>query len=207
MIVNKTITAWNILIVTLVGVLLQFVMMIQHSELHPVEAVVRFFSYFTILSNLSVAIFFAMQISKKHQPSHFFLQPATSLSVTVYILVVGLIYQVILSKLYSPQGLNLLANNIIHGFTPISTFIFWLVFESKRKIEYRSIIYFLIYPLIYLIYTLIRGSIVQFYPYPFIDVIKIGLQQVLINSTYVMFLFLVLFFALAGLANYRHKRA
>ncbi|TXT33666.1 MAG: hypothetical protein FD136_764 [Chitinophagaceae bacterium] len=207
MIVNKTITAWNILIVTLVGVLLQFIVMMQHTKLPPVEAVVRFFSYFTILSNLIVATFFAMQIFKKQQPTHFFLQPATSLSVTVYIMVVGLIYQVILSKLYSLQGLNLLANNILHGVTPIATFIFWLVFESKRKVQYNSIVYFLIYPLIYLIYTLIRGSIVQFYPYPFVDVIKLGLQQVFINSTYVMFLFLILFFSLAGLANYRHNRA
>ena len=207
MIVNKTITAWNILIVTLVGVLLQFVLMIQHTELPPVEAVVRFFSYFTILSNLIVAVFFGMQILKKHQPNHFFLHPATALSITVYIIVVGLIYQVILSKLYFPKGLNLLADNIIHGVTPIATFMFWLVFESKRKVHYRSIFLFLLYPLLYLIYTLLRGSIVQFYPYPFVDVSKLGIQQVLMNSFYVMILFLVLFFALAGLANYRHKRA
>ncbi len=207
MIVNKTITAWNILIVTLVGVLIQFVLMLQHTELPLIEAVVRFFSYFTILSNLLVAVFFAMQILKKHQPDHFFLKPAAALSVTVYIIVVGLIYQVILSKLYFPKGLNLLADNIIHGVTPVATFIFWLVFESNRKVQFRSIVFFLLYPLLYLIYTLLRGSIVHFYPYPFVDVTKLGIQQVLINSFYVMILFLVLFFALAWLANYRHKRA
>lgn len=207
MIVNKTITAWNILIVTLVGVLIQFVLMLQHTELPLIEAVVRFFSYFTILSNLLVAVFFAMQILKKHQPDHFFLKSATALSVTVYIIVVGLIYQVILSKLYFPKGLNLIADNIIHGITPLATLFFWLIFESKRKIQYGSVVYFLLYPLLYLIYTLIRGSFIQFYPYPFVDVTKLGIQQVLMNSFYVMLLFLVLFFALAWLANYKHKRA
>lgn len=205
--VNKSITSFIILSVTFIGILLQFIVMMQHSKLPLVEAVVRFFSYFTILSNLIVVIYFSMQILQKNQPNHFFLLSETSLSVTVYIMVVGLIYQVILSKLYHPQGLNLLANNIIHGFTPIATFVFWLIYESKRKIRFATILYWLIYPLIYLVYTLFRGSIIQFYPYPFVDVIKFGMQQVLINSFFVMLLFLFLFIGLGSLANIRSKKA
>ena len=122
--VNKSITSLIILSVTFIGILLQFILMMQNRQLPLLESMVRFFSYFTILSNILVVVFFSMQIVKKDQPKHFFLLSETSLSVTVYIMVVGLIYQVILSKLYHPLGLNLLADNIIHGFTPIATFIF-----------------------------------------------------------------------------------
>lgn len=181
--------------------------MIGSRQLPLFESVVRFFSYFTILTNLIVAIFFSMQMLKKNQTNHFFLLSETSLSVTVYILVVGLIYQFILSKLYHPQGLNLLADNIIHGFTPIATLIFWLFYESRRKIRFATILYWLLYPLIYLVYTLFRGSIIQFYPYPFVDIIKYGMPQVLINSFFVMLLFLFLFIGLGGLANIRSKKA
>jgi hypothetical protein len=148
-----------------------------------------------------------MQIVKKDQSKHFFLLSETALSVTVYIMVVGLIYQVILSKLYNPQGLNLLADNIIHGFTPIATFVFWLIYESKRPIRFITIGYWLIYPLTYLIYTLLRGAVIHFYPYPFVDVIKFGINQVLVNSFFVMLLFLFLFTALGWLANFRSKKA
>jgi hypothetical protein len=57
-------------------------------------------------------------------------------------------------------------------------------------VRYKQIPRWLAYPLIYLFYILIRGNFAGFYPYPFVDVVKLGLQKVLENSVMLMLLFI-----------------
>ena len=45
-----------------------------------------------------------------------------------------------------------------------------------------AILPWLLYPLIYVIFVLTRGSFSGFYPYPFIDLSKLSILQVFINS-------------------------
>jgi hypothetical protein len=87
------------------------------------------------------------------------------------------------------QGWFMIADNILHAFIPFLMLVYWILFLSAKKIKVQTIPYWLIYPVVYLVYTLIRGSFVDFYPYPFVNVNKLGYNKVLLNSS-----FLVLFF-------------
>jgi hypothetical protein len=49
-----------------------------------------------------------------------------------------------------------------------------LLIVLGSRLNIRQIGYWLIYPLIYVVYTLIRGAISSFYPYPFLSPAKIG---------------------------------
>lgn len=189
------------------GVFIQFYISMRiPSTATKAEVIIRFFSYFTILSNLLVIWFFGMKaLAAEVDYESFSKLPETATAITVYIVVVGLIYQFVLRGLYHLEGIHKMADNIIHGFTPTATLLYWIVFESKRKVNMKTIPLWLIYPGVYLVYTLIRGYLVHFYPYPFVDVDKYGLQKVLMNSFFVMLLFLILSFLFAAIAKKRHQ--
>ena len=50
----------------------------------------------------------------------------------------------------------------------------------------------LIYPLVYLPYVLVRGASTGRYPYPFLDVGDLGLGVVLVNTVVLTIVFLIL---------------
>jgi hypothetical protein len=62
------------------------------------------------------------------------------------------------------------------------------------------------YPLIYCFYTLIRGSFADFYPYPFMDVLKLGYSKVVVNSMYITLAFLAVSFLLVGVGKLKREK-
>jgi hypothetical protein len=167
----------------------QYVLIIENKTASIPETSIRFFSYFTILTNLLVACYFSIQLFSGFSSAKIS-KPGVLTALTVYITVVGLVYQFILRPLWAPQGLQKVVDELLHSFIPLLVIIYWYYNENKQATQYRQIPRWFIYPVVYLIYALLRGNISGFYPYPFIDVSKIGMQQVLINAG-----FLLLFFA------------
>ena len=70
----------------------------------------------------------------------------------------------------------------------------------------KSLFSWLIYPFIYIILILIRGNYSDYYPYPFINVLNLGLKAVLINSFFLMILFLVLSLILVGIGKWIERK-
>jgi len=71
------------------------------------------------------------------------------------------------------------------------------IYCIKKTIELKSLLKWLLYPIVYIALVLIRGSFSSFYPYPFLDVQTLGIGKVLTNSLFlliVMVIFLVLFY-------------
>jgi hypothetical protein len=60
-------------------------------------------------------------------------------------------------------------NTVIHYIFPLVVLADWLYQPPRSTLRFGQMGYWLIYPLIYLVYTLIRGAIVGFYPYPFLN--------------------------------------
>jgi hypothetical protein len=114
----------------------------------------------------------------------------------MYIVVVGVAYHFLLAHIWSPTGLQYVADVLQHYAVPIIYCVYWLFFATKIKLAYIYSILWLIYPLVYFIYALLRGLIVHTYPYPFIDVTTLGYPQVLLNS-----LMLLVVYVLLGLST------
>ncbi len=170
---------------TWIALLLQFYLQIINRSTDVSEAVMRYFSYFTILTNLLVAICFTSLLFTKGKGYRFFKQASVITATTVYILIVGLIYNVVLRSLWNPQGLQLLADNLLHTSTPLLVLIYWFVYVPAKEVSWKQTPVWMLYPFIYLIYVLIRGSLSNFYPYFFIDAGKLGYGKALINAVYV----------------------
>ncbi len=185
----------------------QFYININSNVAGTSELVARYFSYFTILTNLLVAICCAVLVLKPSSKwGHFFSNQKTLTAITVYILVVGLIYNIILRFIWNPQGLQKMVDELLHTVIPLLFLLLWVFLVKKKSLKWKAFLPWLIYPLAYLVFILIRGAFSGFYPYPFIEVTKLGYQKVVINSLGITIVFIVLsvlFIAVGNLSNRR----
>ena len=60
-------------------------------------------------------------------------------------------------------------NDVMHRYTPLVLLIDWLIFPPRARIDESRALAWLAFPAVYGIYSLIRGPIVDWYPYPFLD--------------------------------------
>jgi len=154
-----------------------------------VEAVIRFASYFTVTTNTLVAVLLTLSLIRSPERAP---RPPIMAAATVYIIVVGVIYYLLLSKSWNPQGLQLVANVGLHYVMPAVMIVYWLTFVPKGEARWSHAVRWLVYPLAFFGYTLIEGLRVNWYPYSFFDVTALGYVKVAING----FGLLVFFYAL-----------
>ena len=185
---SKKISEIIIAVVAWSALVLQLWLMLKNAKsigFTTTATLTNFFSYFTILSNLLVAV------SCSARSDSFFAGTKTRSAIALYIFIVGLVYNLVLRSLWHPTGSQLLADNLLHVVVPVVYLIYWFVFTPKKVLTWKDILPWLIFPLIYLVYSLVRGPIAHWYPYPFLDVDKHGFGKVLLNAFFVLLAFLV----------------
>lgn len=155
-----------------------------------VVGVMKFFDYFTILSNILVATVFTTVGSQRYADG-FFAHPNVKTGVGVYIFITGIVYFLILRHTWNPTGLSWVADVALHYVMPTLYFIEWLFFTPKGYLRWRDVVQWLAFPLAFVVWALVWGAIFGFYPYPFIDVATLGYPQVLVNSVFMAIGFLV----------------
>jgi hypothetical protein len=173
------------------AVIVQYVIMLRISTDTIIETTIRFFSFFTILTNLMVALWFSAYAFQRSSTSNI-ITVRNQYALTVYIAVVGIVYQVALRHLWKPQGMQFLVDELLHTIIPLLVIVFWFFTASGAKLKYGSIFQWLWYPAIYFGYVLFRGKLSGEYPYPFVNVGEIGIRQVLLNAGLMLLFFLLL---------------
>ncbi|TCK80659.1 Pr6Pr family membrane protein [Albibacterium bauzanense] len=191
-------------------VILQFILIIQNRTYPVPETIIQFFSYFTILTNILVACCFTtIAIKREPYKTTFFANPGVLAATVVNITIVGSVYNLILRALWTPTGLQLLADEFLHTIIPILYITFWLIAVPKIHLHWSRIFNWLYYPLGYFIIILFSGSLSGFYPYPFINVTELGWSQVIINSIFITaaFIFLSLLIVFISRMMQRNKHS
>jgi hypothetical protein len=115
-------------------------------------------------------------------------------AVTVYLCIVGSVYLVLLRNPYGPYDLQFAADATLHYATPVLFGFYWLVFVRKGSLAWRAPFVWLLYPVAYLGFSLLRGAMTGFYLYPFLNVAALGYPRVLASSLLLMVIFLGLGF-------------
>ena len=149
----------------------------------------RFFSYFTMLSNLGVAVATASVARGNRRPA-FSATPRALGAVALYIAVTGLVYATVLRQLWQPEGLQWWVDRALHYVVPLLYLGWWLACAPRGKLGWRDLWRWLLFPAAFLSWTLLRGAAVNEYPYPFMDVAALGLGRVLVNALAVLGAFL-----------------
>ena len=176
-------------------------------EASLIGGLVSFFSYFTVLSNTLVATVLTCEwTSRESAARRWFLQPWVSSAITISIAVVGLAYSVLLRHLWHPEGWQFLADELMHDIVPLLFLAYWWVCVPKGTLRLRHIGLWVIYPLLYFAYVLWRGHVLAVYPYPFIDVDKLGYPQVFVNAGGLLAGFVVIALIVIGLDRWLGRR-
>lgn len=169
----KTVLLTIIAVLVWYGLVLQLYLIMQtarEKELSMVAEVVRYLSYFTILTNLMVAICVTViLLSPRSRTGHFFSKPAVQSGIALYILVVGITYSVALRQIWNPVGLQLVADRVLHDVIPVLYILYWAFFVPKNSLKWSDPLWWLVYPFVYLVYVMIRGAFINQYPYYFLD--------------------------------------
>lgn len=208
----RTGTTISMSIIALTGafaLVLQFYLMVTvPNAVHSLPfRIINFFSFFTILSNILVAKSLAILLI---MPSTFWARflgrPAVQTAIAVYIAIVGITYSLVLRALWHPQGWQLVADMLLHDVIPVLYIIFWLVFVPKGSLNWKHPLWWLLFPLVYLIYTLLRGAVTNWYPYPFVDAGALGYERVAVNVLVLCLVFFIMGLILTAIDKMMGKR-
>jgi len=153
----------------------------------PAARVANLFCFFTIDSNLLVGFTSAAFALGLSRPRTLF--QVLRLDALVGIAVTGIVFQVALAGLNDLSGWGAFADTMLHKVSPILCVLGWLLFGPRALLSWRVVWWSLVFPLGWLVFTLIRGAIIDYYPYPFVDVTVLGYGQVTVNCLLVGVLF------------------
>ncbi|HVV12201.1 Pr6Pr family membrane protein [Amycolatopsis sp.] len=160
----------------------------------------RLFSYFTIESNL-----FVLAASLVLAARPFFDGPVwrvVRLDALLGILITGVVYDLVLAPQVHLTGWALAATIGFHYVSPWMFVVGWLVLGPRYGMSWATVAGAFVWPVIWLVYIFAQGAFTHWYPYPFLDVTRIGLGSALRNAVLVV-LIAVVFAVLARLADRR----
>lgn len=138
---------------------------------YSLDAISFFFSYFTVLSNILITfvfLYFGLSSKPKNKLIEKLYGPAT-----LYMVITGVVFWTILRNDHAISTIPWITI-VMHAVMPIIVVLGWIFYPAKLKTNYKTSLKWLIFPLLFVIYTLIRGPIVGWYPYPFLNPEKVG---------------------------------
>lgn len=183
----------------LVALLAQLAIGMSRSSL----TVANFLSFFTVLSNVSAVVLLILLAAR---PGHD-VSPTFAVfrgAVTVYMSVTGLVYVILLAPIAAEVGVaEPWIDWSIHVIGPVAIAIDWILAPPPTELSLGSLWVWLVFPTAYMAYSLVRGVIVEWYPYPFLDPAEGGYPAVAIWSVVVLVVILGFGFVYYWWANRR----
>lgn len=164
----------------LLGLVAVVARLAERKEADPSFAVVDFLSYFTVQTNLvaaAVLLAAGFRVLRGRRPgSRLDMWRGAA---TLYIATTGVAYSALLAD--DAQSILGWTNLVLHYAMPIGVVADWALDRPSRPIPFRRALAWLAYPVAFGAYTLVRGAVTGWYPYPFLDVAERGYPAVLIT--------------------------
>jgi hypothetical protein len=159
----------------------------------------NYFSFFTIESNVLAAVVLLVGgLADPRSDRWAYLRGA----VTLYMTITGIVYAVLLSN----QDVGLTAqwvNDVLHQVIPLLLLADWVFRPPWPRVSYPAALAWLAFPLAYFAYSLLRGAVVDWYPYPFLDPRPHGYDHVVGMAVVLAAGMAVLALAVLGIARQR----
>ena len=136
------------------------------------RSTVDFFSYFTIQSNMIAVAVLLWVALKPNGEGGRMLRDIIRGAPVLYLGVTGIVFAALLSDL--PLVTVPFANTVLHKLMPVVVVVDWIVDPPHPGVSFRKALVWLVYPVGWLAYTMVRGYLIGWYPYPFLDPAKMG---------------------------------
>lgn len=158
----------------------------------------RFFLFFTVLSNLfAAAVFF--EGGRRHLTGQ---RPVPDLwrgAAVVFMTVTFIVFAVLLRGLQEELQTNIVwVDTVLHRVMPVAVMADWLIAPPHGPLSFRRVLVpWLAPPLTWTAFTLVRGAVDGWYPYPFLDPGNGGYGTVAIYAVAIFLLFLAVAWVVA----------
>jgi len=130
----------------------------------------NFWSFFTVQANTFAAIVLLVAAWKADDLRGSRAFDLIRGAAVVYLSTTGVVYGLLLSGYQEALQTTLpWVDTLLHRIMPIVMVADWLIDPPYRRISLRDAAWWLLFPFAYMVYSLIRGPIVDWYPYPFLD--------------------------------------
>jgi hypothetical protein len=183
--------AWNLVtaVVVIVGLVWQLSLLLRGVNVlidasgNPpthLTRVIRYFSYFTVESNILVGLTALTLIFRPDMDGRVW--RVLRLEALFGIAVTGIVYSTLLRGVVELHGASAVTNALLHYVAPLMAVIGWLLFGPRPRIDENTLLISLIWPALYVAYTLAHGAATDWYPYPFVDVTKLGYVTTIRNG-------------------------
>ncbi|MBG6237208.1 small-conductance mechanosensitive channel [Mycetocola sp. CAN_C7] len=131
----------------------------------------NFFSFFTIQSNVLAAVSLLVGawycFTQPKDPPWFSLALAATVT---YMATTGVVYNLLLRQVSLDQVSTLgWSNEILHLVAPIYLMLVWLFSPGRTPVPWNRLGVIVVYPVVWSIYTMLRGALTGWYPYPFLN--------------------------------------
>ncbi len=160
-----------------------------------VPALWHMIDYFTNTTDILVAGMFAVLAIRVTQP----IASRHLGMITLSVALVVVIYWPILYPVHPPKPGKEALNLLFHAIVPALVVAYYAVFAVKGTMTQRDPLIWMVYPLGYTGFVLIRGLITGHYPYFFFDPAKVGAAQVGVNIVVIGIVFFAASHALVWL--------
>lgn len=141
-------------------------------------------SYFTIWSNVVVAISATMLLQRPLRDT--LVRRVLRLDALLMITITAIVYQALIAPSVDVEGWSLLTDPILHIVTPLLTVVIWVVWGPRGWISARLVPLALIVPLMWIVWMLLRGIVVDAYPYGFANVTALGYASVFVTLAVIL---------------------
>jgi hypothetical protein len=145
----------------------------------------RFLGYFTITTNIVCMIVMGMAALGKLK------NPNWLSAITAYMVILCLVYWLLLSKNNHQTGWRFFIDSLLHYVLPLATLTAWITVFPKQGLTWADPFKWLVYPISYSVYAMVRGAIGGWYPYFFLNVTDLGYAKVALNTFGLALLFLI----------------
>ena len=161
----------------------------------------NFFSFFTIQSNLlAVATLCLLVVVRRAERTPLF--DGVRSGVVLYMAITGIVFALLLSGLQEELQTTIpWVDFVVHKLMPVVLVVDWLLDPPRHRLPLWTAAAWLSFPFSWFLFTLARGASVDWYPYPFVDVDKLGYGGVLGRASALLVGFALAAFVLLAIGN------
>ncbi len=182
-------------LLAVVAIVVQLLDLADRGVLNPVN----YFSYFTIQSNLIATVALLVGAARWRSGRSAALDLVRGGAV-VYMSVTAIVFTLLLSGTDVDTAIPWV-NTVVHELMPIVIVVDWLFDAPAARLTFRRGLLWLSYPAVWIVYTLVRGALVDWYPYPFINPANGGYGSVAAYGIAILALMSLICGAVVLLAN------
>lgn len=157
--------------------------------------------FFTIIGNVLLVIVMAGIAANLRFATH----PRVIGGITLFLLLIGIVYVLLLSN-RTLTGWAAFANILLHYVTTVLTPLFWLSFAPKGGLHWTDPPRWALLPIAYVPYALARAAQDGTYPYPFLNLDRLGWDGMLINVAGIALGFMIVGYGLVGIDRAMARR-